>query len=136
MLNNKLSDKIKVSKDYTTEKCRVMGNAANLNHALINILTNAIQAIEQSGQISIQTRVLKIQKKIRIDVSDTGKGISRDILGRITEPFFTTREPGKGTGLGLSISYRIIEEHCGTLAFESELGKGTLVRIELPAQNL
>jgi C4-dicarboxylate-specific signal transduction histidine kinase len=136
MLNNKLSDTIKVSKDYTTEKCRVMGNAANLNHALINILTNAIQAIEQSGQISIQTRVLKIQKKIRIDVSDTGKGISRDILGRITEPFFTTREPGKGTGLGLSISYRIIEEHCGTLAFESELGKGTLVRIELPAQNL
>lgn len=136
MLSNKLSDSIEIRKDYTNEKCRVMGNAANLNHALINILTNAIQAIEQNGQISIQTRVLKTQKKIRIEISDTGKGISPDILGRITEPFFTTREPGKGTGLGLSISYRIIEEHQGTLSFESELGKGTLVRIELPAQNL
>ncbi|MGE4289896.1 MAG: ATP-binding protein [Salinivirgaceae bacterium] len=136
MVSNKLSDAIKIKKNYTNDQCTLMGNAANLNHALINILTNAIQAIEQNGKISIQTQVLNDQKKIRIDISDTGKGIGPENLGRITEPFFTTKEPGKGTGLGLAISYRIIEEHCGTLAFESELGKGTRVHIELPAHNL
>ncbi|PKP10104.1 MAG: hypothetical protein CVU09_08230 [Bacteroidetes bacterium HGW-Bacteroidetes-4] len=134
MLSNKLSDGINIRKEYVQQDCLTTGNMANLGHAFINILTNAIQAMESEGQITIKTRVLDAGEKICIEISDTGKGISSENLGRITEPFFTTKEPGKGTGLGLAISYRIIEEHQGTLSFESELGKGTLVRIELPLE--
>jgi signal transduction histidine kinase len=65
-------------------------------------------------------------------ISDTGEGIRKEHLEKITDPFFTTKEPGKGTGLGLSIAYSIIQEHKGILEFESEYGKGTMAKITLP----
>ena len=70
-----------------------------------------------------------------LTITDTGSGISHENLKRITDPFFTTRDPGKGTGLGLSITYTIIREHDGALEFESALGKGTKAIVTLPINN-
>jgi signal transduction histidine kinase len=69
---------------------------------------------------------------VAIEVEDTGIGIPPDILARVTEPFFTTKEEGKGTGLGLAICKRIVEQHGGLLAIESQTGIGTTIRITLP----
>jgi signal transduction histidine kinase len=69
-----------------------------------------------------------------IEVADTGTGIPPDVLSRVTEAFFTTKEEGKGTGLGLSICKRIVEQHGGKLVIESQLGVGTTIRIALPVR--
>jgi two-component system NtrC family sensor kinase len=70
---------------------------------------------------------------IVVDVTDNGEGISKDVMGKIFQPFFTTREVGEGTGLGLSVANKIIQEHKGRIELESEIGKGTTFRVLLPA---
>lgn len=133
ILNNEIFDRIKVEQNYTDERILVKGNVANLHHALLNILTNSIQAIDGEGKISIKSISNSKLNKVIIEIEDTGKGIEPENIEKIMEPFFTTKDPGKGAGLGLSISYRIIEEHQGKIAISSNVGKGTLVRIELPS---
>jgi signal transduction histidine kinase len=133
ILNNEIFDRINVEQNYTDDHILVKGNAANLHHALLNILTNSIQAIEGEGRISIKSAYNSKFNKTIIEIEDTGKGIEPEIIEKVMEPFFTTKDPGKGAGLGLSISYRIIEEHQGKIVITSKVGKGTLVRIELPS---
>jgi signal transduction histidine kinase len=96
----------------------------------MNILTNSIQAIEDKGEITIQT--ISYETGIKIIIKDTGKGISPDVKEHIFEPFFTTKDVGKGTGLGLSISFGIIEQHNGNIEVVSEPGRGTEFIISLP----
>jgi len=103
---------------------------AQLNQVFLNILINAVQAIETQGTITLQTH--HDQTHVYIRITDTGSGIPKDILGRIFDPFFTTKEIGKGTGLGLSLSYGIIQKHHGTITAESIVGKGTTFIIRLP----
>jgi signal transduction histidine kinase len=93
-------------------------------------LVNAVYAIESSGKIVVKTNIDENNAYIRI--IDDGCGISKDDLSKITDPFFTTKPPGEGTGLGLSITYNIISEHNGSIEFESELNKGTVVNVILP----
>ena len=108
----------------------MLGNIGELHQMFISILNNSIQAIENEGVISIKTQ--KFKENIVIDISDTGSGISEENISKITDPFFTTKDPGKGTGLGLSIVYRIIQDHKGNLEFQSKVNKGTIVKITLP----
>ncbi|NJM16157.1 MAG: hypothetical protein HC896_12975 [Bacteroidales bacterium] len=82
------------------------------------------------GELSISTE--QKDKHLTINISDTGCGISPQNLNRITDPFFTTKEPGEGTGLGLSIAFSIIKEHKGSISFQSELNVGTSVLVALP----
>ena len=96
----------------------------------MNILINAIQAIEDTGKIIISTRI--VGKHLNLSFQDTGNGISKDNLTKIMDPFFTTKEAGQGVGLGLSIVQSIINDHKGTIEFESEEGTGTTVLITLP----
>jgi two-component system NtrC family sensor kinase len=96
----------------------------------MNILSNAIDAIEESGTITIKTSIP--EKFLVINIHDTGHGIPEDIRVKIFDPFFTTKPVGKGTGLGLSISLGIIEKHNGKIELKSEQGKGTEVIITLP----
>ena len=72
---------------------------------------------------------------MRIEFADTGVGIPPENLEKVMEPFFTTKEEGKGTGLGLAICRRVVQEHHGTIQIDSEVGKGTTVRIVLPVKN-
>jgi two-component system, NtrC family, sensor kinase len=116
-----------------------------LNQAFMNILSNAIDALEldhaqqssgqqSSGQITICTSVVDAQR-MRIAIADNGCGIPEPIQHRIFDPFFTTKAVGKGTGMGLSISYQIItESHCGQLEVFSVPGQGTEFVIQIPLQ--
>lgn len=101
--------------------------------ALLNLLKNAVQAIEESKKgDSIRISSLKENGIVRIEVSDNGPGIPKDLLTRIFDPFFTTKEVGKGTGLGLSITHQIISSHKGDIKVYSKEGEGTTFTIRIP----
>jgi C4-dicarboxylate-specific signal transduction histidine kinase len=132
MLSNQTKYIAEVNKDYHDGKLTVMGNVGKLHQVFINLLVNAVHAIEENAEIIVRTR--KLQEKAVIEVIDNGKGIKEENLSQITDPFFTTKPPGEGTGLGLSISYAIVKEHGGTLEFQSELNKGTTAIVKLPCK--
>src|SRR5581483_1416959 len=108
--------------------------------ALVNLVINARDAMPSGGTITISAHNRKLQGEtnsgdfVAISVSDTGLGIAPDILGKIFDPFFTTKPVGKGTGLGLSQVHGFAHQAGGTVAVDSELGKGTTVTILLPRQ--
>lgn len=104
--------------------------ASQLNQVFMNLLINAVQAIESHGRITIRTG--HDENSVWVDVEDTGKGIKPEQLGKIFDPFFTTKSVGMGTGLGLSLSYGIVKKHNGCIEVKSELGKGTTFRVLLP----
>lgn len=103
-----------------------------INQVLMNILSNAVQAIPGAGTIYIKT--WEENAWVKISIRDTGAGMNEATRQKIFDPFFTTKEVGKGTGLGLSISYGIIEKHKGKIEVLSEIGKGTEFIINLPVQ--
>jgi len=128
-LQNKIRDKITVRKDYD-DFDGLECYPSKLNQVIMNILTNSIQAMENGGELFIQTVSSAIG--VKIIIKDNGKGMSHEVKEHIFEPFFTTKEVGQGTGLGLSISYGIIEKHNGNIDVISEPGKGTEFIISLP----
>jgi C4-dicarboxylate-specific signal transduction histidine kinase len=132
MLNSDLKHRVEIVKDYTEKPYNVVGNVGRLHQVFLNILGNSAQAIAAEGVITIKTSANT--DHVKIEISDSGEGISAENLSKITDPFFTTKDPGKGTGLGLSITYNILREHSGTLEFESEVGLGTVAKIMLPIQ--
>jgi signal transduction histidine kinase len=106
---------------------------AKINQVVMNLVTNAIDATDTGGRVSVRSAP-GANGDIRIEVADTGKGIPREIRERIFDPFFTTKPIGQGTGLGLSISYGIVRDHGGTIDVDSEVGKGTKFVITLPVK--
>jgi len=129
LLKNKTKNRIEIQRDYG-ELPEIECLPGKLNQVFMNILSNAIQAIDDKGEIHIKTRFS--DNSIKIHIRDTGKGMSEDTKERIFEPFFTTKAVGVGTGLGLSISKKIIEKHAGTITVESEIGKGAEFIIQIP----
>ncbi|MBF0515948.1 MAG: PAS domain S-box protein [Nitrospirae bacterium] len=112
-----------------------LGNANQLEQVFINLLQNAIDAFpsgKADAVIRINARHSVRKKTIILKFYDNGCGINKDIIDKIFEPFYTTKEVGKGTGLGLSIVYGIISEHNGTILCESPSGKGTVFTISIP----
>ncbi len=107
---------------------------ARMEQALMNILMNGIQAMVTEGTLTIRGSADEESGLATLEVRDTGVGIPAEIIPRIFDPFFTTKEVGRGTGLGLSVTYGIIERHKGRIFVESEVGKGTVVTIQLPLQ--
>ncbi|MDA3893712.1 MAG: ATP-binding protein [Salinivirgaceae bacterium] len=130
ILHNQLKYKIDVEKSYTEKVFCLMGNEGKLHQVFLNVIANAEQAIEGNGKIEINTSLN--DSYIKTTISDTGNGIEQENLKKITDPFFTTKEPGKGTGLGLSIALSIIQEHNGIIEYQSMVNKGTSVTISLP----
>ncbi len=129
ILNNNIQPKAEVVRTYSG-RAKIRGIQGKLHQAFLNILSNAEQAIEKKGTIHVKTEV--VGANIRVTISDTGAGIPAENLAKISDPFFTTKDPGVGVGLGLFVVYSIIEEHKGTIHIDSEEGKGTQVEIELP----
>jgi PAS domain S-box-containing protein len=105
-------------------------DADQISQVMINLIMNALHAMENGG--TLQVGLVPERDRIKLTVSDTGHGIPKDVLPKIFEPFYTTKEFGKGTGLGLTVVNGIIEEHQGTITVESEEGKGTRFTIRLP----
>jgi signal transduction histidine kinase len=133
ILNDKIDNKLTIRKEYTPTPFTYLCNEGEMHQVILNILLNAIDAIENEGTIHISTKVAN--NSLEVSITDSGCGISPENLSKITDPFFTTKEAGKGTGLGLSIAQEIIENHGGKLAFESELGVGTTATITLQLSN-
>lgn len=103
-----------------------------ISEALLNVLDNALDACTNEGSISVRTSFNDFDQWIRIEVEDSGEGILPQNLSRVFDPFFTTKPTGQGSGLGLAIAQRIVQEHGGSVALESHLGKGTRVTFLLP----
>lgn len=133
MLQNKTKHRVEVRKEFTSNSAKVLGNVGGLHQVFLNVLSNAEQSIENNGEILVKTSL--IENNIVIEIIDNGIGITEENLTKITDPFYTTKDPGEGTGLGLSITYNIIRSHGGTIEFNSELNKGTTVKITLPINN-
>lgn len=130
ILNSQLKHKIEINKRFTEKQIIVSGNVGKLHQVFLNIIINANQSVEDKGTITLSTFIMK--ENVHIDIADTGCGISKENLPKITDPFFTTKEPGQGTGLGLAIAYNIIHDHKGKISFKSTLNKGTSVKVVLP----
>ena len=129
ILRNEMKDRIELKTDLG-EIPLIECYPGKLNQVFMNLIGNAIQAIEGKGEIHIRTWSEK--ENIFISIRDSGKGMSSEVQQRIFEPFYTTKDVGKGTGLGLSISFGIIENHGGEIKVESEEGKGSEFVIRLP----
>lgn len=133
ILNHRLKNGIKISKEYG-DLPLVACYPAQLNQVFMNMLSNAIDALEESAhpqpQIRIQTQ--KQEDFVVISIADNGLGIPEELYSKLFDPFFTTKPVGKGTGLGLSISYQIVEKHRGTITVDSQSGKGTQFVITIP----
>ncbi len=109
------------------------GSAHQIEQVVINLIMNALQSLpEKKAGVFVYSSHNRKTNTVDIRVRDEGIGIPKEVLNRVTEPFFTTRHDIGGTGLGLSISYAIVKEHGGTLTIKSNEGKGTTVVIKLP----
>ena len=122
--------KIEVVNDLSEKLSRIALDENKMGQVVMNIMINAIQAMENGGVMTIRT-VLD-NGFCEIHIEDTGKGIPADIMNNIFDPFFTTKCVGEGTGLGLSVSKGIVEQHGGIIAVESTVNVGTKFRIRLP----
>ena len=111
----------------------VMGDVKSLRSVLTNLYINALQSIDgEGGALTVKISVADDQTRTRIEISDTGIGISPENISHLFEPYFSTKETG--TGLGLAIVKKAIDEHHGTIDVQSELGRGTTFTITLPAE--
>jgi len=129
LLSGELGKRINIKKEYT-DLPKIECFPGKLNQVFMNLLSNAIQAIDQKGEIVIKTSLEGLN--IHISISDSGKGMPEEVRKRIFEPFYTTKPMGSGSGLGLSICYTIIMQHNGKISVNSEPGKGTEFVITLP----
>ena len=109
----------------------ISGDAGNVNHALLNLGLNALNAMPDGGTLTFRTAILE-GDQVEVSVEDTGCGMPPEVLSHVLEPFFTTREVGAGTGLGLSMTYGVVKAHGGTIDLSSEVGRGTCVKLRFP----
>jgi two-component system NtrC family sensor kinase len=124
--------KVEVDVEIPAETVLLTFDAQQIEQVLINLITNAIQAMPDGGNLKIS--LMTEESQVSISVKDNGVGIREHDMGRIFDPFFTTKPEGEGTGLGLSVSYGIVSRHGGTIDVQSQIGRGTTFTIVLPRQ--
>jgi two-component system cell cycle sensor histidine kinase/response regulator CckA len=145
LLKHSIDKRIVIEKRLLASPSCSQGDPAQLQNALLNLALNARDAMPDGGVIRFETDRLKgkgivdndagTAELIRVRITDTGHGMSPDVLAHTFEPFFTTKDPGKGTGMGLAAVYGTMKNHGGTVHLESEKGKGTTATLFLPAES-
>jgi two-component system, cell cycle sensor histidine kinase and response regulator CckA len=147
MLRSAVPTSIEFKLHISGDACNILGDAAQINQIMMNLVTNASHAMSEAGgllEVTLEKIILPEETPcfdfilppgphIRLKVRDTGKGIEPKILARIFEPYFTTKEVGKGTGMGLSVVHGIAKRHDGGILVESTPGEGTVFEIYFPA---
>ena len=128
---NKLKNKVTVHKHFG-DVPSIYCSPSQINQVFLNLITNAADAIDDQGEVVVRT--WEEDGNVMVSVADSGCGIPEDVMDKIRDPFFTTKEVGRGTGLGLSIVDRIVNSHNGELRIESQLGKGTVITLMLPQE--
>ena len=140
MLKHTIGSAITIRTELGAEAGRALCDENQLENAILNLAINARDAMPEGGTLTISTSLSAEKDGLDLDagdyvciaVADTGQGMTREVLARATEPFFSTKPFGKGTGLGLAQVYGIARQSGGTLRIESEEGEGTIVRLLLP----
>ncbi len=125
--------KVEIVKEFSSSLPEVMADFDQLQQVFTNLTLNAIQAMSGGGKLTLRTSAENSQ--VKIDVKDTGCGISKENLSKLFTPFFTTKEKGEGVGLGLAVVQRIIERHKGEIQVQSEVGRGTTFSVYLGAHS-
>ncbi|MFV1952028.1 MAG: ATP-binding protein [Nitrospinota bacterium] len=120
---------IELAKDYKASSV-ININPIEITQVFMNIIKNSIEAMNGKGRLAISTR--DKERLTEVEIDDTGIGIPEDLINRIFEPFYTTKEPGQGTGLGLSVVHRIVERYGGMIDVRSKTGRGTTFTVKLP----
>ncbi len=129
-MQHKIVGEISIIKEFKDKVCLVHANIGELQQVILNLLSNALDFIDDHGIIRIKT--LNEADKCTICIEDNGSGIPKEHLNKVFEPFFTTKTFGQGTGLGLSMVYSIIKKHHGEIKIESEVDQGTKVTLSIP----
>jgi len=124
------TNNIEISKDFQSELPIIESDQSQLQQVFLNLINNAIDAVEKDGLIEVKTR--KKDSQIVVAIKDNGPGVAEEHLKKVFDPFFTTKETGKGIGLGLSVSYNIIKKLSGTLKVESKISEGAVFSVKLP----
>lgn len=128
---------IRVEPEFMPGVPNIHADRQQLRQVFLNLFTNAADAMPDGGRLVPHIRpgrTADSRPGVVFELTDTGAGIPSHLLGRVFDPFFTTKDEEKGTGLGLAICRRIVEQHLGTLEIESEVGRGTTVRMTLPVR--
>ena len=112
----------------------ILGDPSGLRQVFMNLLINACHAIKDGGRVEISSCYSDKDRSICVQVRDTGCGIAHDVIDRIWDPFFTTKEVGKGVGLGLALSYNIVKRHGGEISVKSTVGEGSQFTVRLPVR--
>ncbi len=146
MLDRLVKERISIEKQLSPQLWNVEADRSQIEQILMNMTMNAMDAMENGGHIIYRTKNitvseatmlfssrLEIGKYVKLEIEDNGQGIPPDILDKIFDPFFSSKGENKGTGLGLSTVYGIVKSHNGYIDVKSELGKGTIFCIYLPA---
>lgn len=123
---------VTITKNYSRDLLKILGEKEPLQQVVLNLITNARDAMPSGGEFVISTSNSKNGNYIMLEFVDSGAGIKEEVMSKIFDPFFTTKEPGKGTGLGLFVIRGIIENHKGKITVESKIGKGTKFTILFP----
>ena len=129
ILSGNVPSQVKIDRRYG-DISRVSGQLREINQVFFNVLKNALQAVGEQGRITITTAA--DEKAVLVHVADSGPGIDAANIGKLFDPFFTTREVGSGTGLGLFQAYSIIKTHGGSISVNSRPGKGATFSVRLP----
>ncbi|MBN1824343.1 MAG: PAS domain S-box protein [Endomicrobiales bacterium] len=127
---------VELIRDFGANIPKLLISRNQIQQVIVNLCNNGIDSMTNNGTLTIKTIGKKIDGRdfVELHIKDTGSGIPKEIQTKIFEPFFTTKEVGKGTGLGLSLVYEIIQKHQGKIELESDVGKGSLFRVILPAE--
>ena len=137
---------IEIIQRISAEPATIMGDPTGIHEVLMNLCSNAAQAMDEMGSVlQVELREVELDREfvkelpgvspgsfVRLSVSDTGHGIPREVIGRIFDPYFTTKEVGKGTGMGLAVAHGVVKEHGGAITVYSEPGQGTTFHVLFP----
>ena len=126
---------IEITKELENNLPDVVSDGAQIQQVLLNVVNNAIDAVEKDGRVHIKTRYDKDLQHVLVEISDTGPGIPSDVLDKIFDPFFTTKKLGSGTGLGLSICHSIMTKLGGRIEARNELQGGAVFMLAIPLQH-
>ena len=127
--------RVKLKLDLEADLQPIRGDEGALTHAFMNLCVNAVDAMPNSGTLTIRTRNVG-REWAEVAIEDTGFGMSKEVLEKAMDPFFTTKAVGKGTGLGLTMVYKTVQAHRGQIEIQSQPGRGTQVTIRFPASEL
>jgi len=133
LLESRHKNIVPIDKDYDDNIVEIDGYQGQLGQAFLNMIGNALDALEGVKDPKIITKTQRSKDKVEVSIKDNGIGIDEDVMEKIFDPFFTTKGIGIGTGLGLSITYGIVEKHDGSIGVNSKPGEGAEFVIELPS---